>query len=387
MSDVNISLANGQLGSTLQTDDGICGIVCTGSIDGYTLGDPILVTSLKNAISQGVTLAGSPFLYKQIKEFYDEAGSDAQLYVMPVVNTETLVMITDHTNDDGANKLLNYAAGKIKLLGIITNDTEVYGGAPTITDGLNEEVYTAATQMAVLANDYFELEKPFRAIIGGTSYNGIPGDLADITDGTNNRTAILIGDTASGDGACVGLALGRLAKIPVEVKISRVRDGALAITAAYLGATSLDTPSIAGSPAVIDGKGFITLRKRVSKAGYYFSGDSTASPTTDDYHFLARGRIMDKAHIIAYAAYSDDVDDTIATIAGGKPEPGAAKTLEQKIINSLTTNMVASGNIVAADCSIDLNQNITSTNTINIVPRIRPYGYLSFINVELGFEL
>jgi hypothetical protein len=50
MGSVNITLANGQLGGTLQTNDGIAGLVVTGVTEGaYTVGTPILITSVASA--------------------------------------------------------------------------------------------------------------------------------------------------------------------------------------------------------------------------------------------------------------------------------------------------------------------------------------------------
>lgn len=56
MGTVNITLANGQLGTTLQTSDGICGLVVTGQTEGaYTVGTPILITSMATLAAAGIT--------------------------------------------------------------------------------------------------------------------------------------------------------------------------------------------------------------------------------------------------------------------------------------------------------------------------------------------
>ena len=387
MGRINIALANGQLGATLQTNDGVVGLVCTGGIDGYTLGNSLLITSMANAATQGVTAVGSPFLYRQLSEFYEVAGSGAQIYVMPCTNTVTLAMMGDY-----ATTLLNYAAGKIKVLAIITDDTEVYGGSVTIANGLNADVYTLLSSMATVAATFFAAQKPFRYIIGGTSYQGIPGNLADeLTGTTNNRGAILIGDTENAPGsardqACVGLLLGRISLIPVQRKVSRVKDGALPNLHAFIGAYDVTDPAHVGDPAVIAGRGYITWETYPNVAGFFFSGDDTCSATTDDYHFLARGRVIDKAHILAYATFVQEIDDEIPTVPGGTPDPGWAKTLEQSIVDQINDTMTANKEITGVDCSIDLTQDVLSTNILNIVLKERPVGYASDIEVSLGFE-
>ncbi len=389
MGNVNIALANNALGSTLQTDDGIVGLVCTGGIDGYVLGDPLLITSLANATAQGVTAAGSPFLWRHLQEFYLEAGTGAALYLLPVANTVTLPMMA---GADYAVNLLNYAGGKIKVLAFETDDTDVYGGDITLLHGLNGDVYTLLASMVDVANDFFSAQKPFRYVIGGTSYQGVPADLTDQLAGTSNsRGAIFIGDTNRRPGgavnqAAIGLLLGRIAAIPVQRKVSRVKSGALSMTAGYVGSFNIADPAHINDVDTIAGRGYITFKTYPGVAGIYFSGDPTCSATTDDYHFLCRGRIIDKAHIIAYTTFVQDVDDEIDTVEGGKPEPLAVKNLEQKIVNALTTNMVNLGNCSSARCVIDLNQDVVSTNTLHVQLRLRPVGYLTDIEVVLGFE-
>src|SRR3954462_2823491 len=120
MGSVNITLANGQLGATLQTNDGIAGKVLTGVTEGiYTAGTPILITSMADVATAGITATGNAFAIKQLKEFYDQAGTGAQLFLMLVPATMTVAQMADNTNPNGAKKLLDYAAGKIKVLGLL----------------------------------------------------------------------------------------------------------------------------------------------------------------------------------------------------------------------------------------------------------------------------
>ena len=394
---VNISLANGQLGGTLQTSDGICGMVLTGNTEGdYTVGTPILITGMSDLANSGITNNDNPFAYRQVKEFYDVAGEGAQLYLMLVADSLNVDDMADNTNANGAKKLLNFANGKIRVLGIMTDDWAINDDYEiTISDGLNEKVYTAVPNMDTMAAAYFAQEWPFRCIIGGTSYTGVPADLVDMTDGTTyNRSAILIGDTEIWHGdsdegynaAALGLCLGRIASIPVQRKISRVRDGALPVVQAYLGTAAYETTG--GDAATIAGKGYITWATYPNVSGYYFSGDHMTTANTDDYEFLARGRVIDKAHTIAYATFVQEVDDEvpIANDGSGNIDAGFAKWLQQQIINALNVSMVAQKNISGCDCYIDTNQDILATSTLNVVLKVRPVGYSTTIDVVLGFE-
>ena len=392
MGSVNISLANGQLGGTIQTNDGITGIVLTGNDEtgGYTTETPILVTSMADVAAAGITAINNPFAIKQLQEFYNQAGKGAQLYVMLLKPTVTVAQMADITNPTGAKALLDFAAGKIKVLGLLSDDvaTAAAGGTVTVTAGVNADVYTAASHMAVMANAYFEAELPFRAVIGGTSYSGVASALTDETSGTtNNRTAILIGDTDisySSASACVGLLLGVISSIPVQRKISRVRTGALTNTKAYVGGATVEVA--AGDLAVIAGKGYITFTIYPNVSGYFFSGDPMCTATTDDYCMLARGRVIDKAHILAYTTFVQEVDDEVPVNSDGTLDAGFCKWLEQQIVNQVNNTMTANNEISAVGCFIDPSQNILSTNRLNVVLKVTPVGYATDIEISLGFE-
>jgi hypothetical protein len=389
MGTVNITLANGQLGATLQTADGIAGMVLTGISEsgGYTLLTPLLVTSLAGLATAGISATNNPFAYRQIKEFYDEARAGAQLYLMLAPATQTIAMLADHTNVSGAKKLLDYAAGRIRLLGIMTDDDAVAtatGDAIADINGINDDVLAAVTNMAVMAGSYFAMQQPFRAVIGGTSYNDTPADLPELTAGTSNsRCAVLLGDTVTGDGACLGLALGRLASVPVMRKISRVRTGSLSATGACLGSFAIE--DVPGDAAIIAAKGFITWCTYPNVSGYFFSGDDTCSATSDDYHYLARGRVIDKAHMLAYATFVQEVDDEVPVNADGTLEAGFCKWLSRQIASQINNTMTAAREISAVQCDIDPAQNILSTNRLNVVLRLLPVGYATNIEISLGF--
>lgn len=379
MGDVNITLANGRLGGTLQTNDGVCGMILTGAPEGdYAVGTPILIKSMADLAAAGITNTGNAFAYRQVKEFYDEAGKGASLYLMLLADTVPLAVMADAT-------ILIYAQGKIKILGIMCNDAAVYDEEDFLaTTGINDDVHELLTGIKGVADEYFAAQKPFRAIIGGTSFSGTPGDLTDLTTGTtNNRVGVVIGDTKTGRGACLGMLLGAMAKLPVMRKVSRVRNGQLTNSEAWLSAYQLE--AVPDDGAEIAARGYITWKTYPNVAGYYFSGDDTASATTDDYHSLARGRVIDKVHILAYTTFVQEVDDEVFVVEG-KLEAGYCKTLSQKIENQINSTMTANKEISSVTCIIDPAQDIISTNTLNVQLSIVPVGYSTIIDIELGFD-
>lgn len=388
MGTVNITLANGGLGSTLQTSDGIAGMVLTGTATpSYTLSTPILITRLADMTDYELSAENNPFAWRQVREYYDEAGEGAQLFLMLVAPTVSIATMADKDEPDSAKKLLDFARGKIKLLGIMTDDVAVEDATSDIStaSGLNDDIIAANGLMANMAKTYFNAHQPFRAVIGGTSYTGIPSSLVDQLSGTeNNRTAILVGDTQSGRGACLGLLLGRLSAVPVMRKVSRVRTGQLSNTAAFINTTAIedDVPQL----SVIASRGYITWCTYPNVSGYYFSGDDTCSATTDDYHFLARGRVIDKAHVLAYGTFVQEVDDEVPVNKDGTLDAGFCQWLSRQIINQVNNTMTVNREISSVDCIIDPAQNILSTNKLKVILRIVPVGYASNIEISLGFN-
>jgi len=390
---VTVTEANGQLGGTVTINDRVVGMVLTGATEGsYTAGTPLLVTSLTDVVTAGITATGNAFAYRHCKEFYDQAPLGAQLYLMLVPSTITIADMADNTNVNGARKLLVFAAGKIKVLGLLADDKAINtaGGTITIANGLNADVYTAANSVKIMEAAFRAEQKPFRAIIGGSSYSGVASALVDESTGTtNNKAAILIGDTISYDAtyssACVGLLMGKVASNGVQVKVSRVKDGPLTNTTAYLKTTPLASTS--NDAATIAGRNFITWVTYPNVSGFFFSGDPMLCARTDDYWFLARGRVIDKAHVIAYTTFVNEVDDDIPTVEGGKPNIGWCKWMEQQITGQVSNTMLVNNEISGVDCYIDTDQNVVSTSTLNVVLKIRPKGYLTYINVSLGFQL
>jgi len=403
MGGINITEANGQLGGVVTVQDGIVGMVLTGvsEVGGYTLGAPVLLTSLADLTAAGITKANNPFAYKHVSEFYSVAPVGSQLYLMLVSDTMTIANISDNTNAAGAKVLYNFAAGKIKVMGLCTDDKAVHtgGGTITITNGLNADVYIAASNAKVMEAAFRAIQMPSRIIIGGSSYSGVASALTDESTGTtNNKVAILIGDTQVWDAtypsACIGLCLGKVAASAVQEKISKVENGPLPNTVAYLGTVSISPSS--GDPAIISGKNFITWRTFPQVQGFFFSGDTMLTTSLDDYEFLARGRTIDKAHIITYAFLISLVDADIPTVNGtitvggnqvpaGLPDPGWVASTQQKVITQLSNTMVAAGNCSSVSCFIDPAQDVRGTNTLKVVIIIDSVAYLMNINVNLGF--
>ena len=140
---VTINVNSDNLGQSAQTADGIAALVLTGaSVTGKIQeGIPIKLTSLKAAETNGITKTGiNAYAYKHLKQFFDEAGEGAELWIMVVPDTVTMAAMADKT-EPYAKKVLDNANGTVRLLGVSReSDTGI-----TITNGVDEDVDNAWT--------------------------------------------------------------------------------------------------------------------------------------------------------------------------------------------------------------------------------------------------
>lgn len=394
---VTINFANGAIGGNAAMDDGCTGLVANAAAvtGGFQLDTCYLITSLAELVALGITSSSTGAnanVYKCVKEFYDEAPKGTKLYVLgaAVGSTTTVESLVDKTKSY-AQKLIEYASGSIRTLMVKVTDAQGY--TPTTTHGIDVKVETAITNAQTLAEAAAdELMSPLIVLLEGRHYTGVPGNLVNLTQMTNNRVAVVIGDTVSGStGAAVGLVAGRIAAIPVQRSIARVKDGAIPATTMYID----DDVAEAGSPALIDEKGFICPRTFVGKGGYYWSDDKLATGATDDYGLIPRRRVIDKAYRIAYLTMLEQVQDEIAVTSEGKIASAVAKNLETMLESAIINQMTSNGNLgndpedpndTGVIAYVNPEQNIVSTSTLRASLRVRPYGYSKYIEVELGFQ-
>ncbi len=389
---VNIVIENGNLGRTPTTADGVAGLIVVGVAKaGIPLYTPKQIFALKEAETLGLTQANDVTdkvdTWQQIKEFYDEAGSGAELWIMTVAHTKTMTELLDPaTSSNSARKLLDAADGRIRLLAINRFIDPSITYSQTSTGGVDADVHTALPKAQALALEYAGQFKPFQTFVDARGWDGVASGLTDLRTYTNSKVSVVLSTTVSGKkSAAVGLALGRWAKLPVQRNGGRVKDGALNISAGFFtnGASIESLPS---AVTVAHDKGYIVFRKYVGKAGYYFADDPTATSTTDDFLSIANNRVINKAITLIYAIYSNEINDEVEVSVDGKLSATHVAYLRQIMDNALALQMVNPGECSAAGVYIDPNQNVISTDKLTIVVRITPVGYKKAIEISLGFQ-
>lgn len=403
---VKIDFANGAIGASEPMDDGVTGLVCTAVAVTQTVNDktenvfalntPYLITKLDELVSKGITSGeedANATLYKAVKEFYNEAPDGSKLWIMGVADTVTIADIVDKTKDN-AKKLLVAANGTIRTLAVKIKDKSAY--TPTVTTGIDGTVRTAITNAQALAEWATEtLFAPVMVLLEGRHYTGNAETLVSnpINTGNNNRVGVVIGDTVKDSkGAAVGLLAGRIASIPVQRSIARVRTGSITATMMYIGSVAAEL----GNPGTINDCGFICPRTFVGKAGYYWSDDKLAAEASDDYSLIPRRRVADKAYRITYTTLINEVAEEISVTDDGKISAPVVKAIQTAVESAIVNNMTSRGNLgndpsdpndMGVECYINPDQNIVATSRLDVQVRIKPHGYSKYINVSLGFKV
>ena len=389
---VKIQFLNGLLGTVGESADGLMALMCGASAVAGTLALNSIyeVRSMNDLAELGVTAQNNATLYKHVSEFYDEAGSGVKLILYPVAPATTATFICDYTKtaEGFARDLITRLNGALRGIGIagVNSNSSVAS-----TNGLDPDVFTAmpkAQQLAEWATT--ELYAPLFFAIEGRAYDASK-ELKDLSAETYNRCLVAIGDTVTNStGASIGTLLGRIASIPVQRNIGRVKDGALSPLEMYVGAKKVEESN--SVIASIFDKGYIVPRKHVGRSGYFYADDPMACDPTDDYAHLANRRVIDKAYRIAYDTMLNELLDEIDLNEDGTMQHAVIKSWQQTLENAVNRQMTANGELSATDgegCQVYINerQNVVSTSKIELTLKVRPHGYARYIDVNLGFQV
>ena len=391
---VKIDFSNGALGQVSASADGVIGVLFTGVpvVGKFVLNTYYKVTKFSDITETlGMTAANNPGAYKLFTELFNQSGDGVEVWLCGFADTVTMTTMLTLATANGVQNMLIAANGKIRT--IIVHRTPAVGYVATVTNGIDQDVYTAAAQAqitAVWAAD--TLKAPVLVLIAGLYYSGVPANLTDLTTMTNNRVGIVLGDTVSGNGCAIGLVAGKLAIIPVQRNIGRVKDGSvLGVVSAYHAAILIESSDFAS----VHDKGFITLRTHVGRTGYYFNDDPLAAPVTDDYNHITSRRTVDKAYRIAYDTLINELLDEVPVTDQGKISVSYAKSLENKVESAIVNSMTAAGELGndPADqndrgviCFVNYDQNIVASGKVDVTLKVKPYGYARYITVQLGFK-
>ena len=278
----------------------------------------------------------------------------------------------------------NYAEGAIRQMAIWNGDT-----APTADNIVKLEAVADSldTENAPLSTLYAPLV---------SNYKNLPSNLA-----TNNpRVSVVIAQAGSGTGAelykskdnktkvtvsAIGVALGTLSKAAVHQCIAWVKNFPSGISMPALGDGTLVRTIDKGELEKLDTNRYLFLNNVVGVAGSYWNDSHTMDSPTSDYAAIESVRTMDKA-VRGIRTY-------LTPELGGNVyiDPNTGKLQSYTVSHLETTanipleEMEKAGELSGYKAEIDAEQDVLSTNTIEVAIKNVPVGVVRKFKVKIGF--
>lgn len=400
---VNIGVSTGSLGIVGNADYGVSAVVLatpSAPVAGY--GVPFSVKTKKQAEAAFAQPGNAAVLTAIAEGFYAEAAEGTELFIVCVVNTNSLAQIAAPAV---ASPVLNYAGGNVRLLAFVKFPDPAYVVTPV--GGFDADVHTGATAAQALADTFLTAKKPFRAFVQGYAFTGAAAATTYAASNLRN-VAIVVGSVNDSTQIFTLMVLGRASKEQPQRSIGRIKSGSLAIASSAsvkLGATTVENFSDADFDT-LDTKRYVFPVRNEIAPGYVVSWDHMLVSATDDFNNLRHGRIVDNAVRIAYKAYYEELKDEIEVDDAGRLEPVVEKALETKIETAIDVLMggqlastkgraavkalvnpdpVAYASLYAQANISNPNLNVlTNGGTLYMFVRMQPKGCINTINAFLS---
>lgn len=382
---VTIKYLNGLLGITPESQDGLLALVvlgATGAGDTFKLSTPYKIYGPSSLVALGITEDNNARLVELVREFYSECNEGTPLYIVGIASGT----MTSFCNKDTGKIVSLVESLKGELRGVMIANSAAAG---EVEEGIAADVLSAAPIAQVAAEHCANvLYAPIFVILEGKGYQS-SASLQDLSEKTYNRVGIVIGDTkADSDDAAIGILAGKIAASPIQRNIGAVLDGPLTPAVMYLGNDTIDNSM--DDVRTAHDKGYIVPRIHVGRSGYFYCDDPMACDPTDDYGHLTARRTIDKAARIAYDTLLDYLLSEIELNEDGTMQQPVVKSWQAAVESAINTQMTSRGELSATNgsgcrCIIDATQNVLATSTINVVLKVRPYGYAREIVCEIGF--
>lgn len=379
---VKITLSNGNLGRSAVSDDGVAGLVLTGAAveGGLVLNKHYQLSGTADLETLKIDAENNPLAYKEIVAFYAQTGEGAELHLLVVSEATTLTQMCDTVAGSPLRKLIDAGQGRIRLVGVNKIAPTEYDA--DTTQGIDKDAITAAEKAQAVIENYAEKVMPFRLLMPAPAFDAECETLFQPREASQNGVGfVLASDDAKTHTAAIGLVLGRAATLSVHQSLGRVKSGAIG-TDIYLtdGATYRDADGLADR---LHDAGYIIPITYPRKNGAYLNGDPMAAPVTDDYSQLHYGRVIDKARIIVYSTLIDEILDNVDAESDGYLSTGQCISYASMIENAVMSQM--SSEIESFTCTISREQNILTSERIEVEAQIQPKGVVSTFDVTLGF--
>lgn len=401
---VYLSRGNGAIGGLLPKEDGVTLLFVhsakytADNTDSYF--NPLVGYQLADFEALGITALSDgnagEFVWEHIKDFYSQATNGGELHVMFYPKDITYaVLLAAGLTSTHVVRLQNYLkaqSGRIKLLWFCQNPSFVEA-----TWAVSPNLFQS------LADAEFSKVRPIDIIVEGRKMPTISGITLDMRsyDAENvtifwsrekARTAELKAttnfSTLVDNFAAAGVLAGQLAAIDVA---SNPGDASLGPIKGWNAVEFSNGTNIAdvgdGQQDALDTKGFVFATTRPGVNGFFFNDSHTCTVITNDYAYVERNRVINKAVRLANVSYQKFVlgkvyidpssgkisVDTINAMTGD---------MRQTIEENMTGEIVGGGTVV----TMDPNQNVLTTGATNTLVEVLPIGINRRLNVKVQFK-
>lgn len=170
----------------------------------------------------------------------------------------------------------------------------------------------------------------------------------------------------------------RLAQIPVHEHAGRVATGPLA------GIVRLHHDEFV-KPG-LDAARFSTLRTFIGRSGFYPTAGRLMAPEGSDYAYIENRRVMDLACKIVRRAMLRYLNDAVAVDGEGNIRETDAAAIESYVKGKLQAELLAPGHASDVIVRLKRDSNVLATRSTTLTIRVLPLGYLSWIEMDIGFR-
>lgn len=390
---ININIKDGGLGTVAEGKDFFTGLIFQSATlpAGYGTDSIKRIYSPADLETYGITEALFPVAHYQISEYFRILGKynkvawiDCGFYDIDLLTFTGAEIV----------EMQNNASGELRQIGLFLTDTfasSIVTTLNTTAETLNNEgtpvqLYLSAdiTDATALTN-LRTLNKKWVSTMIGMDGAGKGFELFEDLEYSICALGVQLGLTAV---AKVHEALGRGiydVSDSVELQTIALADGTFVKN---LAKTLIDQ---------LDSYGYTLFVPVIGLSGTYFYKDSqTASLSTSDFITQNRNRVITKvkrgtqSKLAPFRNSPLYVDSTTGKLSDSTIQTLRAEVLT--VLNEMATAgeisySQATGQVSDNSVIIDANQNVLSTNKIEITVKIVPVGTASEINVNIGFAV
>lgn len=386
MNNIKITRENGNIPKSLKGTDHISGFLYYLGTDEYPSGfttDHIhLISSIESAEALGIVSTSEVWniqnLHYQLSEVF-RVNAGVSLYVGLFKKAASTPTFTE------VKQMQNFANGEIKQLAVWNGSAPVLANDMATLQGVAAKLETESTPLSILYAPKCVTPASMPSDLIGSKKKNVSVVIGQDGDGIAHK--LFKDSKAAGSSvSCIGLILGLVSKAKVHESIAWVGKFPTGINKPAFGdgtmVRSLDQ-SILDS---LDSHRYIFLRTFPGINGSFVNDSHNLDEKTSDYSQIELVRTMDKAvrgiriYLLPELGRPLDVDPETGQLAST-----TVKHLEN-VASKQLEDMENAGELSGYSVSIDPNQNVLTTSTIEFVIKNVAKGVMRNGEVKIGYS-